>query len=863
MKNYCSSIESSTDASTNKKAHEGTTTSPPTPDVGTHCTTPVGFRQLSGRNLGYYSNSYQKDTDVIMTLAGLLKGIKNGRWREEIVNLRQILQTQGKGAYDREKVRLPAVTVSGVISGIRKDAHSQSRVTHSGLLQIDIDQKDNLMLSVQQIRDRCMGSPHVIAVWDSPSGTGIKAIVPIRASLRFHHASFVAAESHFQSLGLKIDPATKDSTRLMFVSYDPGTWTNPVDVSEIQPDLNSDNPRDESEEGSQEQNPNLSVTGDEVRSMLSVIPPRPDYQDWTKISWAVFSCLPPETALQLLKEWSPEESPGEYLELSRQRTEGPKVGFSTLLRYAEKHGYIRDSIIPEDVLPLPAGGVGYRVSGTVIFKHLATTGKLFIRGGSVWEILESAQRSPVIQQVSPERFMELVETVGKRVAERQRVPASDSDAQASKRTVWRKKTMPHSAAKVLLESEAAREYLPPLRQIANSPIIIGGTESACQVIAKGYHPFSGGTYVLSDLRLDEVPGNLPSAVAILKQLVGDFDFASPADFSRAIASFLSPALKMGGLIEEDFPLDVAEADQSQSGKTYRQKMVAALYGENPTVITGRRGGVGGLDESVANALLAGKPFIAIDNLRGSIDSPLLETALRGHGFANCRGFRASANIDVSPFIFQLSTNGAEFTRDLANRSVITRIRKRPNGYSFRAYPEGDILKHLKKRRGLYLNAVFIVIREWVARGKPRTDESRHDFREWVASLDWIVRNFFRLAPLMDGHRQEQERTSNPNTQWLRDILLAADSRHFDRPLTTSEIVGLSEEAGLDLPGSTTNRESSPARAGKILGRLFTRAESDELHIEEFVIKRTRLPTDGPDGSRTQAFYVFNRIGDCG
>ena len=99
-----------------------------------------------------------------------------------------------------------------------------------------------------------------------------------------------------------------------------------------------------------------------------------------------------------------------------------------------------------------------------------------------------------------------------------------------------------------------------------------------------------------------------------------------SDFARAMSCMISPALKMGGIITDDFPLDVAEADQSQSGKTYRQKMVAALYNETPSVITARKGGVGSLDESVANALLTGRPFITLDNLRGNLDSPLLEMA---------------------------------------------------------------------------------------------------------------------------------------------------------------------------------------------------------------------------------------------
>jgi hypothetical protein len=81
-------------------------------------------------------------------------------------------------------------------------------------------------------------------------------------------------------------------------------------------------------------------------------------------------------------------------------------------------------------------------------------------------------------------------------------------------------------------------------------------------------------------------------------LLSDFDFVTASDKSRAVASFIAPALRFGRLIGADFPLDLAEADESQSGKTYRQKVACAIYGEKPYVIARRENGVGSLDESI-------------------------------------------------------------------------------------------------------------------------------------------------------------------------------------------------------------------------------------------------------------------------
>jgi hypothetical protein len=59
---------------------------------------------------------------------------------------------------------------------------------------------------------------------------------------------------------------------------------------------------------------------------------------------------------------------------------------------------------------------------------------------------------------------------------------------------------------------------------------------------------------------------------------------------------------LGQLLGEgtDFPQDLSEADRSQAGKTIRLKMVHAIYGETPYIVTNREGGVGSIDESITS-----------------------------------------------------------------------------------------------------------------------------------------------------------------------------------------------------------------------------------------------------------------------
>jgi hypothetical protein len=62
---------------------------------------------------------------------------------------------------------------------------------------------------------------------------------------------------------------------------------------------------------------------------------------------------------------------------------------------------------------------------------------------------------------------------------------------------------------------------------------------------------------------------------------------------------------------------------------------------------------------------------------------------------------------------------------------------------------------------ILMGSVFAVVQERHRQGKPKTTETRHDFREWCQTLDWIVQNIFHEAALMDGHEAAKERAANP------------------------------------------------------------------------------------------------------
>jgi len=478
--------------------------------------------------------------------------------------------------------------------------------------------------------------------------------------------------------------------------------------------------------------------------------------------------------------------------------------------------------IPQNVFPIPAGEVSYVQSATKIFRVIGATDPkraFYRKGGDQGGVFEVDGHD--LAPVSPERFASLAEEFGHRVASRE----------VSKETVrWRTSRISAAAAKVLLASSPARHYLPPIQQVSPCPIITPEGE----ILGPGWHPHNGGSYITGTTEAVAVP--LDIAKRALLDLLVDFDFTTTADKSRAFASFLSPALRAGEWIGDDFPLDVAEADQSQSGKTYRQKLAVAIYGGDPAPITIAVGGVGSLDESISAELIRGNPFVILENIRGKVESQVFESAIRGHGKVSVRSLRTRAQVETHTFNWYLSTNGADLTRDLANRSIITRIQKRARGRKFRAYPEGEVIHHVRANQPFYLGCVFTILKEWARLRRPRTDDSRHDFRGWCQSLDFILQEIVGLPPLLDGHEAEQRRIGNPDLQWLRAVCLEATAQKLEGRLCASQLGELAVDAGIDWPRFT--REPNPSIiVGRILKNVFADAEEDTVCVDRFSVTR--------------------------
>lgn len=488
-----------------------------------------------------------------------------------------------------------------------------------------------------------------------------------------------------------------------------------------------------------------------------------------------------------------------------------------------KDEFLRKAGLPE--LVLPSSGASFVECAEKAFELLTQTRRFFTRGRLVVELVEDKAGNETLVPLKPAAFRSRLEEYFSLFAWRKH----------KEKLVLLPTLCSKDTAEGILETTTAFSLLPGISLLVNCPII-AKRNGKLEILERGYHDVHGGIFVLRKGHVPQIP--LKDAVKFLLELVQDFDFVTAGDKSRTLAAFIAPALRFGRILDCDFPLDVAEADESQSGKTYRQKLVCAVYGEAPYVINRRKDGVGSLDESISAALISARPFIALDNFRGIVNSQILESALRGVGRVTCRiPYHGEVEIGVDHVYWLLTSNQAEMTRDLANRSIITRIRKRKASNPFKAYPSGDILAHVKHNQLHYLGCVFSVIRPWHNEGKPKAEDHRHDFLEWIGALNWIMQHVFNLSPLLDGHLEEQERISNPHLTWIRAVAVACQkAHHLGEWLKPAEIVDICDTQHVDIRGANPAADDDRRNLtmGRNLSRLF--GEQDCIQIGGFSIE---------------------------
>jgi len=766
----------------------------------------------------------------------IIKGIISGAYRKEVEPIREKSKGGDSKGANELKNKLPVIVWAGQFADRKK------LIKHSGLLCIDID---GIGAGTQDAIGKLRKHPSVYTAFVSPRGNGVKAVFRVPPDKDIHTCAWqAAAQEAEKQTGFKADEATKNINSLCFVSYDPEAYFNP-DAEELAVSKsNKENKETKSnspEELSQRKMIAIRLLGeikwesnakgyckcpgielhtgtDQIKDCIVNLDGAPTVHCFHN------SCKPIVTELnsQLRREVGKIEATQEHINQNGSNKWFVLPGTDSL------------SIID---------------SAKRIFGVIGPKNNLFQRGGLIVEKAQGLSGTIALETVKPAAFRSRLEGYGHKVGAYR---ATTNGTRKLKQV-----PCPEEMAKALMESAPAKRLLPKISVVLNAPVLTE-IHGKLLMLEPGYSEALGGVLILGKAECSPPDIPLEAAVTSLKGLFDDFNFQTPSDKSRAIASVFTPAFRIGGLIKGHMPIDMAEADQSQAGKTYRQKLVAAIYNEIPEIISMRRGGVGSFDESLSQALIRAKPIIMFDNIRGKLDSQTLEALLTCDGTFLARvPHRGEVAVDTSRLSFQMTSNGIETTIDLANRASFIRISKQPNGYCFKSYDEGDLLEHVKCNQPFYLGCVFGVIRHWHQEGKPRTTETAHDFREWAQTLNWIVREVFSEAPLMDAeHDAAKKRVTQPPLIWLRQLAIALERENrLGIEFTTTEIVNFCQDNEIEMPGIDLTEDEGKVvrRTGTLMKQLFS--DDMKITVDQYTVTKREW-----EEKREDNYAIYNKKG---
>ncbi len=163
---------------------------------------------------------YNGVRDVYGTTCPLRAFLSDKKHRKEIEYLRGLPTKEEKNEI---KKRLPMACVSGVFSPTRK---AENLIKHSGLICIDIDRQDNLHIeNWDELKQELSKLKEIAYISLSVSGNGYFLIIPLRYP-DYHKQQFEQLKRDFERLGIAIDRACGDVTRMRCISYDAEPYVN-------------------------------------------------------------------------------------------------------------------------------------------------------------------------------------------------------------------------------------------------------------------------------------------------------------------------------------------------------------------------------------------------------------------------------------------------------------------------------------------------------------------------------------------------------------------------------------------------------------------------------------------------------------
>lgn len=167
----------------------------------------------------------------------LLDAIQMGNeYKEKIQQIRSINRDTDEKGYKRIKMQLPMFTTSCLCGSSAKEIDK-----YTNLICIDIDEKDNQQLSIEELRQKVNSLPYTLFSSKSVGGKGLYILIAVDGEEKEFIPHFKALQDEFTKIGIVIDKSCKNLNRLRVISTDTAAYYN--EKAEIYTKIKIDYPK--------------------------------------------------------------------------------------------------------------------------------------------------------------------------------------------------------------------------------------------------------------------------------------------------------------------------------------------------------------------------------------------------------------------------------------------------------------------------------------------------------------------------------------------------------------------------------------------------------------------------------------------
>ncbi len=186
-----------------------------------------GNTNPSTANFSYYEKPISNTKPLMTTnLYNIYQCIRHINYKEETLRLRTIKDPKRGRKFKANNFNY--VTFSGTFS----KRNDKNLLKHSGLITIDFDHINDIdELRYKLVHDTYFETELIFV---SPSGDGLKWVIPINILEHSHQTYFEAISNYVkQTYKIEIDNSGKDVSRACFLPYDQGVYINPKYLRKI------------------------------------------------------------------------------------------------------------------------------------------------------------------------------------------------------------------------------------------------------------------------------------------------------------------------------------------------------------------------------------------------------------------------------------------------------------------------------------------------------------------------------------------------------------------------------------------------------------------------------------------------------